>query len=171
MRTQSEVRVLSENTSRAYAWLVVAMLWLVCFLNYADRQAIFSIFPLLGTELHLTNFELGIIGGSFMWVYALCGPFAGWLSDRFSRRAIILGALLFWSLMTAATALAHTFASLTLVRALGGLAEAFYFPAAMSMMSDYHGAATRSRAMSVHQSSVYAGSIAGGTISGYLGQY
>lgn len=147
------------------------MLWLVCFLNYADRQAIFSVFPLLGTELHLSNFELGIIGGSFMWVYALCGPFAGWLSDRFSRRSIILGALVFWSLMTAATALAHTFASLTLVRALGGLGEAFYFPAAMSMMSDYHGSATRSRAMSVHQSSVYVGSIAGGTISGYLGQY
>lgn len=147
------------------------MLWFVCFLNYADRLAIFSVFPLLGTELHLTSFQLGVIGGSFMWLYALCGPFAGWLSDRISRRTLILGALIFWSLTTAATALTHSFASLTVVRALGGIGEAFYFPAAMSMLSDYHGSATRSRAMSVHQSSVYAGSIAGGTISGYLGQY
>ncbi len=165
------VRILTQKSGHAYAWLVVAMLWAVCFLNYADRQTIFSVFPLLGTDLRLTNFQLGIIGGSFMWMYALCGPFAGWLSDRYSRRALILGALIFWSLMTAVTALAHTFASLTLVRALGGLGEAFYFPAAMSMMSDYHGPMTRSRAMSIHQSSVYVGTIAGGTISGYLGQH
>lgn len=147
------------------------MLWFVCFLNYADRQAIFSVFPLLGTHLHLSPIQLGMIGGSFMWVYALCGPFAGWLSDRLSRRSLIIGALVFWSLVTAATAIAHTFVELVVVRALGGLGEAFYFPAAMSMLSDYHGASTRSRAMSVHQSSVYAGSIAGGTLSGFLGQY
>ena len=147
------------------------MLWFVCFLNYADRQAIFSVFPLLGTHLHLSPVQLGVIGGSFMWMYALCGPFAGWLSDRFSRRSLIIGALIFWSFMTAATAVAHTFAELVVVRALGGLGEAFYFPAAMSLLSDYHGPSTRSRAMSIHQSSVYAGSIAGGTLSGFLGQY
>jgi len=147
------------------------MLWAVCFFNYADRQAIFSVFPLLGTQLHLSSVQLGIVGGSFMWVYALFGPFAGWLSDRFSRSSIILGALIFWSLTILATALARSFAELTLVRALGGFGEAFYFPAAMSLISDYHGPATRSRAMSLHQSSVYFGSIAGGTISGVLGQY
>lgn len=147
------------------------MLWFVCFLNYADRQAIFSVFPLLGTHLHLSPVQLGVIGGSFMWVYALCGPFAGWLSDRLSRRSLIIGALIFWSFMTAATAIAHTFGELVVVRALGGLGEAFYFPAAMSLLSDYHGPSTRSRAMSVHQSSVYAGSIAGGTLAGFLGQY
>lgn len=147
------------------------MLWFVCFFNYADRQAIFTIFPLLGTQLHFSNVQLGVIGGSFMWMYALFGPVAGWLTDRFSRRFLILGALLFWSLMTAATAIAHSFAELTLVRALGGLGEAFYFPAAMSLLSDHHGPTTRSRALSIHQSGVYAGSIAGGTISGLLGEY
>lgn len=147
------------------------MLWTVCFFNYADRQAIFSVFPLLGTQLHLSAVQLGIVGGAFMWVYALFGPIAGWLSDRFSRRNIILSALIFWSLTILATALARNFAELTLVRALGGFGEAFYFPAAMSLISDYHGPSTRSRAMSLHQSSVYFGSIAGGTVSGLLGQY
>src|SRR5690606_37901531 len=60
---------------------------------------------------------------------------------------------------------------LVLFRALEGLGEAFYFPAAMSMVADYHGPRTRSRAMAIHQSSVYAGTIAGGTVAGVMGQF
>src|SRR5207244_441572 len=52
-------------------------------------------------------------------------------------------------------------------RALEGLGEAFYFPASMALISDYHGPATRSRALGLHQSSVYAGTIAGGTVAGW----
>jgi MFS family permease len=55
-------------------------------------------------------------------------------------------------------------------RASSGLAEAFYFPAAMSMIGDYHAAGTRSRAMALHQSSVYAGTVAGGVGSGWIAQ-
>jgi MFS family permease len=105
-----------------------------------------------------------------MWVYALIGPAAGWLGDRFSRKRLILGALLFWSLATAATAVCHGFWQLALCRALGGLGEAFYFPAAMSLIGDYHTPATRSRAMALHQSSVYAGTIGGGVCSGWIAQ-
>jgi len=155
----------------SYKWLVVGMLWFVCFFNYADRQAIFSVFPLIKEQLHLSDVQLGVVGASFMWMYAIFGPFAGWLCDRLPRKALVLGGLIFWSLVTAATALTHSYAQLTLCRALGGLGEAFYFPAAMSLISDYHGAATRSRAMSLHQSSVYAGSIAGGAVSGFVGEY
>lgn len=160
----------SRAAGTSYKWMLIAMLWCVCFLNYADRQAVFSVFPLLKTQLHLSDIALGIVGSSFMWVYALFGPFAGWLCDRLSRRWLVVGALIFWSVMTAATALTRTYPQLVLCRALGGLGEAFYFPAAMSLISDYHSPATRSRAMSLHQSSVYAGSIAGGALSGWLGQ-
>src|ERR1041384_1309887 len=132
---------------RSYKWAVVAMLWFVCMFNYADRQAIFSVFPVLKTQFNLTDVELGVVGSSFMWMYALFGPVAGWLGDRFPRKMLIIGALIFWSAATAATALCHTFWQLTLVRSLGGLGEAFYFPAAMSLISDYHGSDTRSRAM------------------------
>ena len=157
--------------SSSYKWLVVGMLWFVCFFNYADRQAIFSVFPLIKEQLHLSDVELGVIGGSFMWMYAIFGPFAGWLCDRLPRKTLVLGGLIFWSVVTAATAVTHNYMQLTICRALGGLGEAFYFPAAMSLISDYHGAATRSRAMSLHQSSVYAGSIAGGAVSGFIGEY
>jgi MFS family permease len=160
-----------ELLKGSYKWLVIAMLWFVCFLNYADRQAIFSLFPLIKQQLNLSDLQLGALGTSFMWMYALVGPFAGWMCDRLPRKTLVLGALIFWSLITAVTALSRDFTQLVVCRALGGLGEAFYFPAAMSLISDYHGPATRSRAMSVHQSSVYAGSIAGGAVSGFIGQY
>jgi len=153
-----------------YKWAVVALLWLVCFFNYADRQAIYSVFPLLKSEVGLTDVQLGAIGASFMWVYAAAAPLAGIAGDRFPRRTMVIAGLIFWSLITVATALSTQYSHLVVCRALEGLGEAFYFPASMSMLSDYHGPATRSRAMAIHQSSVYVGTIAGGTAAGVMGQ-
>ena len=50
------------------------MLWWIAFFNYADRQAIFSVFPLLEKEMHLTQVQLGLLGSSFAWVYGLFAP-------------------------------------------------------------------------------------------------
>lgn len=161
----------AESTNSSYKWLVVGMLWFVCFFNYADRQAIFAVFPLIKQQLLLTDVQLGVVGAAFMWMYALFGPPAGWLCDRLSRKGLVLGGLIAWSVVTALTAVCHTYGQLVLCRALSGLGEAVYLPASMSLIGDYHGAGTRSRAMSLHQSSVYIGSIAGGSISGLVGQY
>lgn len=154
-----------------YKWLIVAMLWCVCFLNYADRQLIFTVFPLLSSEFHLTDAGLSVLSASFMCAYAVFGPFAGLICDRVPRRGLVLGALVFWSMAAAATALVHSYWLLAACIALGGLGEAFYFPAALSMIADYHAVDTRSRAMAFHQSSVYIGSIAGGAMAGYIGQF
>ena len=154
-----------------YKWLVVAMLWCVCFLNYADRQLIFTVFPLLSGEFRLTDAELSMLSASFMCAYAIFGPVAGVIADRASRRGLVLGALMVWSATAAAIAFVHGYGSLIAGVTVGGLAEAFYFPAAMSMIADYHAAGTRSRAMALHQSSVYVGSIVGGAMAGYIGEY
>lgn len=154
-----------------YRWWVVVMLWFVCLFNYADRQAIFSVFPLLKSEMKLSDIQLGIVGSAFMWVYAAALPIAGLVGDRFRRKTLIVGGLIFWSLITIATSLATRYEHLVLFRALEGLGEAFYYPASMSLISDYHGRRTRSRAMSFHQSSVYAGTIAGGAVAGYCGEF
>jgi MFS family permease len=155
----------------AYKWWVVAMLWFTCFFNYADRQAIYSVFPLLKSEMGLSDVQLGIVGGAFMWVYAASGPLAGIIGDRMRRKTLIISGLVFWSLVTVATAISQNYWHLVLFRALEGFGEAFYFPASMSLISDYHGPSTRSRAMSIHQSSVYAGTIAGGAVAGYMGEF
>ena len=155
---------------RFYPWFLVILLWIVCFLNYADRQAIYSIFPVLRAELGLSRIQLGIVASCFMWMYALAGPFSGWIADRISPRSVVLGALTFWSAATGATALCHNYQRLVLVRAFGGLGEAFYFPAAMSLIGTVHSAATRSRAMALHQSSVYVGTIGGGAIAAMIAE-
>lgn len=157
--------------SKNYKWWVVFMLWFVCFFNYADRQAIFSVFPLLKQEMGLSDVQLGIVGAAFMWVYAGFGAIAGIVGDRFQRKTLIIGGLIFWSLVTIGTALSTDYIHLVICRALEGFGEAFYFPASMSLLSDYHSKETRSKAMSFHQSSVYAGTIAGGTVAGFMGQY
>jgi MFS family permease len=159
-----------EKKSR-YKWVVIALLWFVCLFNYADRQGIFSVFPLLKAEMGLTDVELGIVGASFMWIYAAAAPLAGMVGDRFKRKTLIIGGLIFWSLITIATAASTKYLHLVIFRALEGFGEAFYFPASMSLISDYHGRDTRSRAMSLHQSSVYVGTVVGGTLAGVLGQH
>ncbi len=154
--------------NRNYKWWVVGMLWFVCFFNYADRQAIFSVFEPIKGEMGLSDTQLGIVGASFMWVYAAAAPLAGLIGDRFTRKTLILGGLIFWSLVTVSTAFAQNYTHLVIIRALEGFGEAFYFPASMALLSDYHGHETRSRAMAIHQSSVYAGTIAGGSVAGIM---
>jgi MFS family permease len=156
--------------ARVYRWAVVGMLWFVCLLNYADRQAIFSVFPLLETQMHLSKVDQGWLGSSFAWVYGLSAPFAGMIVDRVRRKGAILGGLQVWSLICLATGSARSFGQLIFFRAAEGLGETFYYPASVSMISDYHGPRTRSRALGFHQSSVYAGTIGGGYFAGLIGQ-
>ena len=152
-------------------WIVLGMLWLVCLLNYADRQAISSLFPLLERDFGFSKAELGLIGSAFMWVYALSAPFAGYAGDHLSRKGLILGGCLFWSLMTGVTGFCGRLWQFVSVRSLIGLGESVYFPAAASMLSDYHGARTRSTALSFHQSAVYLGTIAGGWLGALLAEH
>ena len=154
-----------------YKWWLVGMLWCISLFNYADRQAVFSVFPLLEKEMHLDPIQLGLLGSSFAWVYGLSGPLAGYVVDRIRRRTAVLAGLQIWSVICSATALARTFPQLLFFRAAEGLGESIYYPASMSMVSDYHGQATRSRAMGIHQTSVYTGTIAGGFFAGLIGQY
>ena len=149
---------------------MVGVFWCVYFLNQADRQVIFSVFPLLQRELGLSNTQLGLLGSSFQWVYAILVPVAGGLGDVFSRRNLIALALLVWSLATFSSGLAAGFALLLVLRAITGAGEAFYYPAANSIISDYHGQQTRAFAMSVHQTSVYVGIVFSGALAGYIGQ-
>jgi MFS family permease len=153
----------------AYPWVVVGLLWFCGFFNYADRQALSAVFPVLGREFGIGDPELGTLSSAFMLLYALTSPFTGFAVDKLSRRVLIAVGLAFWSLICAATGLARNFHQLVFYRAAEGLGESFYFPASMSILADYHGPRTRSRAMSVHQTSVYLGTAGGWFLGGQLG--
>lgn len=146
------------------------MLWAITFFNYADRQALFSVFPLLQKELHLSPVQLGLLGSAFAWVYGLGAPLAGLLVDRVSRKSAILGGLHVWSLICLATAWSRNFRHLMLFRAAEGAGESIYYPASVSLLSDYHGRKTRSRALGLLVTGVCGGTIGGGALAGLLGE-
>jgi MFS family permease len=154
-------------TSR-YKWWVVFMLWLVCFFNYADRQAIFSVFPKLKEEFGFDPVQLSWIASAFMVVYAIGAPAAGYAGDLWPRKHFILGGCLIWSFVTMLTGRCSKLWQFVSVRALEGSGETFYIPASTSLMSDYHGPRTRSRALAIHNSSVYLGTIAGGWLGAWF---
>lgn len=155
-----------------YAWFVVALLVPVALLNYLDRQMLaamkFSVMqdiPDIGSEANW-----GKILAFFKWTYAFLSPVGGYLADRFSRRHVIAGSLFVWSAVTWATAHATTYGQLLATRALMGISEAFYIPAALALIADYHPGRTRSRAVGAHQMGIYAGVILGG-FSGYAADH
>ena len=103
-----------------YKWYVVGMLWFCGFFNYADRQAIFSIFPLLQNTLHLDKVQLGLLGSSFALVYGICAPFAGNIVDRVRRKSAVLWGLQTWSIICMLTAVSRNFGTLLFFRAAEG---------------------------------------------------
>lgn len=156
---------------RINPWLLVALLWVVGLLNYLDRQVIFSLFPLLETEFAATGLELGLISTVFLWVYGLVSPFAGYLADRFGRVRVILLSLAVWSLATWVTGHVHSIQQMLWARAVMGISEACYIPAALALIVEVHAEKSRALAVGIHQSGLYTGMILGGVWGGWMGDH
>jgi MFS family permease len=151
------------------AWVAVALLWPVALLNYMDRQMLAamktSVMSDIGDISNDANW--GFMLGQFKWVYAILSPLGGYIADRFSRRMTICASLMVWSVVTWSTGHVTTFDGLLWTRTMMGISEAFYIPAALALIADYHAGATRSRAIGIHQTAIYCGIIIGG-FSGYV---
>jgi MFS transporter, Spinster family, sphingosine-1-phosphate transporter len=156
--------IFPSMSSRRYAWLVVALLVPVALLNYLDRQMLASMKFSVMRDIPDIALEAkwGTILALFKWVYAFLSPVGGYLADRYSRRHVIAGSLLVWSAVTWTTGHVHTYEQLLLTRALMGISEAFYIPAALALIADFHTGGTRSRAIGFHQMGIYIGVIVGG---------
>jgi MFS family permease len=151
-----------------YAWCVVALLFPVALLNYLDRQMLATMkSSMVGDIPSIANkADWGLVLGCFKWTYALLSPFAGFIADRLGRRLVIGASLFVWSAVTWWTGHVTTFHELMGARAFMGISEAFYIPAALALIADYHTGSTRSRAVGVHQAGIYVGQILGG-FAGY----
>ena len=161
---------ISSQGMRA-AWIAVALLWPVALLNYLDRQMLASMkFSVMGDVTDVaTEANWGLMLGQFKWVYAFLSPLGGWVADRFGRKRTIVASLAAWSAVTWLTGSATTFRELLWTRTLMGFSEAFYIPAALALITDHHAAGTRSRAVGVHQTAIYAGVMLGG-FGGYAAE-
>ncbi len=152
------------STQTRTAWMMVALLFPVALLNYLDRQMIASMkvsvmgdIPSIGSEANW-----GLMLGKFKFVYAVCSPIGGYIADRFSRKYVICGSLFVWSAITWLTGRVSSYDELLWARTAMGISEAFYIPAALAMIADFHTGSTRSRAVGVHQMGIYCGVMIGG---------
>jgi len=151
-------------------WLLVGALWVAALLNYLDRQVIFSLFPLLTRDLAATPGQLGMLSTVFLWTYGVLSPFGGFIADRLGRGRVILGSLILWSVATWLTGHVSSITAMLWARALIGVSEAFYLPAALALIADRHDDRTRSLATGLHQSGLYTGMVLGGAWGGWMGE-
>jgi len=152
------------NDSRKYPWLVVAMLWFVALLNYMDRQMLSTMRPAMMIDIEelVSAANFGRLMAIFLWIYALTSPITGLIADRINRKWLIIGSLFVWSGVTLGMGYAVNFNQLYILRAVMGISEAFYIPAGLSLIADYHQGKTRSIAVGFHTTGIYLGQALGG---------
>ena len=154
---------------RIYPWIVVALLCVVGCLNYLDRMMITTMRGSILQEIPMTDAQFGLLTSLFLWVYGVLSPLAGFLADRYNRSRVIIGSLFVWSVVTWLTAHATTYEELLLTRALMGISEACYIPAALALIVDYHKGKTRSMAVGIHMGGIMIGQSLG-FIGGWLAE-
>ena len=162
----------------AYKWLLLAMLSFAFFFHQADR-ALFGLLTIpIQEELHLTDVQIGWINTVLSWTLALMTTVAGFCGDRFSRKWLITGSLMFWSLMTVGMGFVGNFtlfgigisayACVMFFRSIAtGGGESFYAPSAYALIAVHH-KETRSVALSVHQAALYIGLMTSGALVAWI---
>lgn len=159
-----------RTEKQLYPWIVVALLWVVAFLNYLDRILLTSMRDPLVAEFSLTDAQYGLLTSVFLWSYGILSPFGGFLADKYSRRKMIVFSAFVWSVITLWTGFSSSFSEMLVARTLMGISEAAYIPAALALITDYHRSRTRSLATGLHMSGLYAGLALGG-IGGYIAEW
>lgn len=151
-------------------WQVLTTLMLVNFVNYVDRQVIFSLFPSIRHDFSLTYEQLGYLATAFTVVLSISTFPLGILADRFSRRSVISAGVLFWSAATFFSGLAGSFRSLLTARALVGVGEAAYTPAGAAILSASFPKHVRARIQGSCDIGMFIGGATGIALGGIMAQ-
>ena len=147
-----------------YPWVVVGLLWVVALLNYMDRQMLstMKVSMMIDIQELETAENFGRLMAVFLWIYGFMSPVAGIVADRVNRKWLIVGSLAVWSAVTLSMGYSNNFQVLYVLRALMGISEALYIPAALALIADYHEGRTRSLAIGIHMTGLYLGQAIGG---------
>lgn len=152
----------------SYKWEMIVLLWLAFFFHQADRQIFNVVLPAIQHDLGLSDAEMGLVAGILTLVYGILVPIAGFLGDRINKKTIIIVSLFGWSIATLFTGMASLLIYLIMLRGIAtGAGEAFYSPSANALIGEYH-EKTRSTAMSIHQTALYAGIVISGYLAGWI---
>ncbi len=153
-----------STQSKVYPWVVVGLLWVVALLNYMDRQMLSTMQVSMGETIHpiLDPVNFGRLMAIFLWIYGFMSPISGAIADKLNRKWLIVGSLGVWSAVTLLMGYCSTFDQIYWLRALMGVSEALYIPAALSLIADYFTGRGRSLAVGIHMTGLYMGQALGG---------
>ena len=154
----------------SYQIRLLAVLALINFVNFADRQVVVPLLPLLRQQMNLSDAQLGSLQTWLLVVLAVASIPCGLFADRMSRTQIIAAGVAVWSLATIACGFASSFMLLLIARALIGVGEAAYAPAAQSMISDSFPYQRRAMSQSIFASGMLLGGAAGLAFGGIMGE-
>jgi MFS family permease len=140
---------MADSNQAANAWKVLILLFLANLFNFFDRAIPAILNEPIRREWDLSDFQLGLIAAAFTLVYAIAGLPLGRLADTGTRKTILGGGLIVWSLFTGLNGLAWNFASFLAVRVGVGIGESAYAPAANSLIGDLFPSERRSRAIGI----------------------
>jgi len=163
---------MASNSSplSAYQLRLLAVLALINFVNFSDRQVVVPLLPLLRRQMSLSDMHLGSLQTWLLVVLAVASIPCGFFADRWGRTQIIAAGVAFWSLATIACGFASSFLMLLVFRALIGVGEAAYAPAAQSMITDSFPYQRRAMAQSIFASGMLLGGAAGQAFGGIMGE-
>jgi MFS transporter, Spinster family, sphingosine-1-phosphate transporter len=164
---QAEGKSFSRPT-RGQARFAFTVLLIVNVLNYADRYVLPAILPKIQADLGLTPFEEGLLGSSFLLVYALATLPLGVWADRSIRKNIVALCVGIWSVATVLAGFTRNFLQLFSVRAVLGIGEAGYAPASLSLLGDFFSKERRGRVLSYWSSGPLIGAAIGFTLGGFV---
>jgi MFS transporter, Spinster family, sphingosine-1-phosphate transporter len=137
-------------------------------LNYADRNVLFAVQPLVQDEFHINKEQIGYLTSAFLGFYMIAAPFVGPLADRYSRKLIIVLGAVFWSGLTLLTAVTHNYTELLIRHTLVGIGEATFVTIAPTFVADLFEEKRRGRILGVFYLAIPVGSAAGYLLGGYL---
>jgi MFS transporter, Spinster family, sphingosine-1-phosphate transporter len=163
---------LAENKASIskYSYYVLSILFAANLLNYIDRQVIYAVFPLIRSDLQLSDTALGSLGSAFMICYMVAAPFFGWIGDRFRRARLAASGLVIWSFATAAAGFSGSYGSLLAARTMVGIGEASFGTVSPGLLADFFVRAIRGRILSLFYLAIPVGSALGYLLGGLLGQ-
>jgi predicted MFS family arabinose efflux permease len=154
---------------KLYPRTALVVLTALNLLNYIDRSVLFAVQPLVQTEFHISNAQIGYLTSAFLLFYMVAAPFTGPLADRYSRKLIIVLGAMFWSGLTLLTAFTHTYRALLIRHTLVGIGEATFVTIAPTFVADLFPEERRGRILGVFYLAIPVGTAAGYILGGKLG--
>jgi len=157
--------------TKLYPRTALVLLTALNLLNYIDRSVLNAVQPLIQSEFHVSDAQIGRLTSIFLIFYTIAAPFMGPLADRYSRKLIVVLGAVAWSGVTLLTAFVHSYSALLLRHTLVGVGEASFVTISPTIIADLFPESVRGRVLGIFYLAIPVGFGLGYHIGGTLGTH